>query len=96
MMKAPLLSPLPQADFASIATDLRILAVSEGAALMPLEEFVARWPGENVQKVLEDVRRTAALIGRLAVTFEHLAPHEAAVRQAVAEALDAGREAQRA
>ena len=96
MIKAPLLSPLPIADFVSIATDLRLLAVSEASGLMHLEEFVARYPGEHVERMLADVKRTAALIGRLSLAFERLAPMEEAVREAVALVVDNHREAQRA
>ena len=88
LMKVPLLSPLPPADFVSVAHDLRLLALSETSSLMALEEYVARHGGESVAKVLADVRRTAALVGRVSMFFEMMAPHEEEVRMLLAEVVD--------
>lgn len=87
-MRVPLLSPLPPADFNAIADDLRLLAVSERSSVMALEEYVARYGGDNVAKVLGDVTRTAALVGRISIFFAAMAPHEDEVRMSMAAIVD--------
>ncbi|MDQ0472793.1 hypothetical protein [Labrys wisconsinensis] len=81
---------LPDRPFGEIALDLHMTAFTEGASVTALEVFIASLPSPEPVHVrtLVDVRRRAALVGRLSTLFRQLEPVEPQCR-AILAALEA-------
>jgi hypothetical protein len=76
-------SPLPEASFAELAFDLRVIARSEAGAIENLEYFIARLGDEaspSIKSVLAGSRAQAARIAQLVHFLEALAEREDDVR----------------
>ena len=66
--------------FAALAFELRLVARAEHSGNQDVEHYLARHPDENLQRVLDDLRRTAELIGEASVLLSKLSPFEHEVR----------------
>ncbi len=66
--------------FAQLASELRAVARAEHSGNQRVEHYLARHPDENLQRVLDDLRRTAELIGEASVLLSKLSPFEHEVR----------------
>ena len=71
---------LPDTDFAALAFELRLYARREALGNEKVEEYVARYPNENLQRVLADLQASALLIGKASTVLSILARHEEWVR----------------